>query len=277
MLEAAQYADNAFVTLTYDEEGLAKLPHVHGAASLEPKHLQDFLKRLRARLVELSGKISHGEQVRRIRYFGVGEYGDESQRPHFHLALFNYPTCAYGGSRYGRSRNSCCAACDQIREAWGHGLIYVGTLEAHSAQYIAGYVTKKMTNPMDERLEGRHPEFSRMSLRPGIGRDAMHEVASVLMQFNLDTSQGDVPSALRHGGRLLPLGRYLRRSLREMVGKSVDAPASSVEQAQEAVRAVREVAFNNSRSFKEVLEEVNKAQLPKLESRQRVFKKRGSI
>lgn len=88
-------------------------------------------------------------------------------------------------------------------------------------------MTKKMTSKDDPRLLGRHPEFGRMSNRPGIGAHAMHDLASTLLQFNLDHSQPDVPSALRHGTRMLPLGRYLRRKLRTLIGKDELAPQSA--------------------------------------------------
>lgn len=89
-----------------------------------------------------------------------------------------------------------------------------------------------MTRTDDMRLNGRWPEFSRMSLRPGIGHGMMHEVASTLMQFNLEHAEADVPVSLRHGKRLLPLGRYLRKTLRTMVGKEENAPEIVLELAK---------------------------------------------
>lgn len=65
MLEAAQYEDNCFITLTYDDE------HLPLGMSLVPKDLQDFLKRFRSRIAPI-----------KVRYYGVGEYGDQTQRPH---------------------------------------------------------------------------------------------------------------------------------------------------------------------------------------------------
>ena len=97
------------------------------------------------------------------------------------------------------------------------GDIHAGVLEADSASYLAGYVTKKLTDPNDLRLEGRYPEFARMSNRPGIGRDAMHEIASAVL-----THETEVPTALRHGKKLKPLGRYLRNQLSELVGENVE-------------------------------------------------------
>jgi len=259
-LEAAQYEDNCFVTLTYDDQNLP------AKGSLVPKHSQDWLKRFR-KLVEPV----------RIRYFLVGEYGDESQRPHYHAAIFNYPTCVYGQSRGWVSR--CCERCELVRESWGFGKVFLGTLETHSAQYVAGYVTKKMTAKDDDRLNGRHPEFARMSLRPGIGRDALWEVASQLMHFNLENTEADVPSALRHGKRLLPLGRYLRRELRKMVGKSDATPEAVIKKLEEEMFPLRLAAASDADapSVKSQVMLANKGALANLESRTRIFKGRRSL
>lgn len=95
-----------------------------------------------------------------------------------------------------------------------------------------------MTRFDDPRLNGRHPEFARMSLKPGLGTSAMHDLADQVMRFNLDETQGDVPSSLRHGAKILPLGRYLRRKLRTYVGKDEKAPESTLAEMAEEVRAM---------------------------------------
>lgn len=94
-----------------------------------------------------------------------------------------------------------------------------------------------MTHRDDSRLLGREPEFARMSLRPGIGHDFMHEVASTYLQYQtaFEATQADVPSALRVGSRSQPLGRYLRRTLRKLVGKGPNAPEEAIRQYQEEV------------------------------------------
>lgn len=60
-----------------------------------------------------------------------------------------------------------------------------------------------------------------MSLKPGIGADAMVDVASVLTT-DIGAQEilrvGNVPSSLSYGKKKLPLGRYLMRKLREEVG-----------------------------------------------------------
>lgn len=145
----------------------------------------------------------------------------------------------------------------------------------HSAQYVAGYVTKKMTAKDDPRLVGRHPEFARMSLRPGIGAGMMSDVASTLMQFNLEKTQPDVPSALRHGGRTFPLGRYLRRRLRKECGLDEKAPQSSLLELEEKMRDVYARSITGPEvSPKKILFADGEQEVRNLEVRQKIMKQR---
>lgn len=259
-VEAAQYKDNAFVTLTY----AWNFP----PAPLAPRDMQLFIKRLRDRFFKLTG--------RKFRFFGVGEYGDNSGHPHFHFALFNFPTCAYRRSRYNARVVNCCAWCDMVRDAWGKGFVFLGEIENDSAGYIAGYVTKKMTNPDDPWLQGRHPEFARMSLKPGIGADAMFDVAHTLLcyQNTLDT-MSDVPGELRIGAKKFPLGRYLHKKLRVAVGRDEKAPDSAVQKIQEELRPLRLAARADQEnpSFKARLIAMGEGKRAKSESRRKMFQK----
>lgn len=267
MLEAAQYKSNCFVTLTYDKE------HLPNDGSLRPEHFRNFLKRLRFNIAPA-----------RLRYFGVGEYGDNSFRPHYHLALFNYPGCRYGLSRYGRDCHSCCTACDTIRDTWGNGFVGVGTLTSDSAQYLAGYVTKKMTGKDDERLAGRYPEFARMSLKPGIGASATWELADYYLTWG--KNQPDVPGALRHGRRILPLGRYLRRLTRARAGLSDgSAPQATLDEQKARLQTLWSAAVAiapGNRSLQELnfgnlITKAYEGKANALANRSRIFKKRNTL
>lgn len=219
LLESYCHDQSAFVTLTYNDD---KLYYRNDLTSeellqptLRPKDLRDFLKRLRK---AISPKL--------VRFYGVGEYGDKSARPHYHLALFGYEPCWYGSTRKDKhaAGGSCCPPCDLIFKQWGKGGIDNATLENDSAAYIAGYVTKKLTNPNDTKaknfLAGRFPEFARMSNRPGIAARAVDKIADALLsEFGpyMLTEHGDVPVSLFHGTSSLPLGRYLRQKLRRKI------------------------------------------------------------
>lgn len=219
MLEAGEHKDNAFVTLTYNDDALTFTEKGH--ATLVPDDLRLWLMRLRTRLQRLAGPFPKS-----FRYYAVGEYGDESLRPHFHAMLFGFPSCAYGRSSFSRYTGRCCVACDLVSETWGKGIVQLGSVERESAGYISGYVTKKMTKD-DGRLDGRYPEFARQSLKPGIGYPALWNVADAFLRYFAD--HPDVPRELRHGTRKMPLDRYMKAKLREMVGREKDAPKEVLE------------------------------------------------
>lgn len=190
ILESLTHEASCFVTLTYSDDSLPS------GGSLVISDAQKFLKRLRKKI-----------HPHKIRYYLVGEYGDRTFRPHYHL-------CLYGLSVDDHQI---------IADAWSIGgvpigHVVVGSLTFESAAYVAGYVTKKMTKSDDPRLGGRAPEFARMSLNPGIGAHAMDDVAKLLYTKHGCrelAALGDVPGILKHGDKSFPLGRYLKRKLRE--------------------------------------------------------------
>lgn len=264
MLESNLHKDNAFLTLTYRDQTLPM--NSNSLPVLIPKDLQDWLKRFRKAIQPL-----------KVRYYAVGEYGDQTQRPHYHVALFGYPPCNYGLSRYSTNRQNCCTYCDTVRDTWSLGNIVLGTLTTNSAQYVAGYVTKKMNTPDDYRLNGRTPEFARMSLRPGIGSDFMHEVASTMLTHDLDQTEDDVPSALRHGSRTLPLGRYLKKQLRKAIGKDEKTPQVVLDKLKEEMQPLYDAAFNNSQNLKTEVVNSNKQRVLQIEGKQKIYKDKRSI
>lgn len=155
------------------------------------------------------------------------------------------------------------------------GDVMLGTVTPESIQYCAGYVIKKMTRPDDVRLEGRHPEFARMSLKPGIGADFMHDVASTVLDYE-HLWGDDVPSSLRHGNREKPLGRYLKAKLRQYTGREND-PEKALKEQQERLRPMLEASIRNASGFKaEVVASHTQAARNKV-SRSRLKKKDGNI
>lgn len=262
MLESMLHEESCFVTLTYSDDMLP----IDG--SLQPVHLKLWLKRLRERMSPAL-----------IRYFAVGEYGDKSLRPHYHAAVFGLGSCL----GWTRKKGECpCPRCSVVRETWGYGHVMVAELNVRSAQYITGYVAKKMTRPDHKSLGGRYPEFARMSLKPGIGADAIPDVASDMMRYKLE-ERNDVPVALRHGSAELPLGRYLRRLLRLQVGKDEKAPKEVLEALKSGLLPVYEaveVAFPKARGdlkkllVENTIEEVNGQYARNVQSR---MKKKGNL
>lgn len=267
LLESKLFKDNCFITLTYSDD---QLKFVDGLPTLVAEDFQLFLKRFRRDIEPL-----------RIRYFGCGEYGDVSQRPHYHAILFGWPVCSLGNSELHRD-GRLCPSCSAVSSAWGKGLIHIGSLSPQSAGYVAGYVTKKLTAKDDTRLRGREPEFSRMSRRPGIGFGAMEDIASTLLEIEDYRELVDVPTELRTEGRKLPIGRYLRRRLRILMGRSPDTP--EVVRAQMALEL--QDVYENSRKapqgfrqaeFKRLAVEKSEGQFRNFEARRAIFKQEKKL
>lgn len=258
-LEAQKHGDSSFVTLTYDDE------HIPEGGSLVPKDTQDWLKRLRKVLAP-----------QKIRYFLAGEYGPETFRPHYHAAIFGVDPLTLGGSD-GQS--------GLVHQTWDRGFTYVGSLTPDSAMYVAGYCTKKMTQGGDKRGAGKFPEFSRMSLRPGIGAGACGDIArslDTLPGLRSITQSGDVPGALQYGrSRILPLGRYLKRVLREELGLLKDTPVEAQKAYAEEMRKLYQDSFkdaeNTSKSIGKIIVDMNLQKRRNLYARTAVYGQKETI
>lgn len=139
-----------------------------------------------------------------------------------------------------------------------------------------------MTGADDERLAGRHPEFARMSNRPGLGSSLIEDVASTMLQYGLDKPE-HLPSVLQHGKKRWPLGRYLRNRLRERLGISkeeMNAYTSAV--SEEKLRALRENSQNapagfRQFAFKQAIIDASLGRRIQIEARQARSKRKDGI
>lgn len=156
--EAALHDHSCFLTLTYDDD------HLPDDSALHPEDMQKFLKDLRRYLDYHYGK--------KIRFYGVGEYGSKFRRPHFHLIIFgedfNFDKKLFKTSKNGFRYY----VSDTVKQLWKNGFHLIGDVSYDSVFYCARYVTKKITGDLAEYYyDGMQPEFARMSRRPGIGHD----------------------------------------------------------------------------------------------------------
>lgn len=269
MLESLMYQDKCFLTLTYDAE------HLPSGGTLVPRDYQLFMHRLRTDV-----KRKGISQVP-LRFFMCGEYGDISMRPHYHFALFGVRCLTK--IQYPQSGVRCfCRNCEFVRVVWGKGNVVLEDLTRSSAQYVAGYVVKKMTSKDDFRLSGRWPEFSRMSNRPGIGASAIDLISKGLISPYGEiflSPEGDVPGVLKHANKALPMGRYLVNKLRQKVG--VDAQQVSKEKLLQEVYDLWTIALadkeNPPLSFKTVILAANAGKSDLLQARETIYSKKGIL
>lgn len=161
MHEAACHEENAFVTLTYDDE------HLPPDGGLDRRAFPLFMKRLRKEVAPA-----------RVRFFHCGEYGAREGRPHYHALLFGvgfrdrYPWAKRKGRQVYRS--------PLLEQLWQEGNSEVDEVTFGSAAYVARYAVKKSLQEVRDELLALDgdtgetwpvpAEYATMSRRPGIGR-----------------------------------------------------------------------------------------------------------
>lgn len=216
-----------FVTLTYANPPRTR----NGLATLWKPELQRFLKRLR----KIGPKDPTGKST--IRYFGCGEYGDETWRPHYHLVIFGLPHHKV----------------HLVKQAWPEALPLAGPpprpprvwhrylgrtgwssvtpLSVARARYVAAYTTKALTQP-STRLAGRAPEFALMSRKPGLATGATSAIWASIRHHGMDLvvstersvkdGQTTVPDFVRYNGKLYRLDFFLKTKLASYVERQLD-------------------------------------------------------
>lgn len=116
-----------------------------------------------------------------------------------------------------------------------------------------------------------------MSTDGGIGVGAVPEVASVLLSLDLEKTESDVPVALRHGSKQLPLGAYLRRKLRAHLGKDTKCPPEVLAALEEGLSPLRTLAFDASRSLSGAYKELHAGEIARVETRYEIFKRKDKL
>ena len=188
---------SCMLNLTYNDDWLPE----HG--QLYKDDLQRFFKRLR-------------KAGFKFRYVASGEYGDQTKRPHFHIALFGVDFFA---DRRIFGRASCgdrTYVSDAVSRAWPKGNHLIGALNFESAAYIARYILKKikgLQQPAPLHIDDvtgevllPNPEFMIMS--KGIGRSWFRDffMSDVFPHASVITSQGS----------RAPVPRYYKSLLKEL-------------------------------------------------------------
>ena len=247
-----QYSKSAFfVTLTYNDESLSKLPyHVSSNLRMPLKyHYQRWLKRVRKVL-----------QPFKVRYFLCHEYGDLSMRPHYHVLLY---------------LDGCVSLTDMrllISNTWQYGNIQCDFVTSARIHYLTKYVTKQFRHVKssgrsvayifshvwdNQDLQHRYiiefylKKYSFIVASQGLGCQLLTE-PSFLAWFWQHFSAGESYPSYNIGGYSYTLPRiYLRRLVpeiwRDLVAPDISPDARMdrlKEYADNANQTIKEYVFN---------------------------------
>jgi len=209
MHEAQFHEASCFLTLTYSDQ------HLPANSGLHYEDFQLFMKRLRKWQPDKRYSVIDGERrlINPIRFYMCGEYGDRYKRPHYHSALFgaSFPDqLPFMKTETG----SLIYTSQTLTTLWGLGHASIGELTRDSAAYIARYVVKKISgekaaahysrvDPDTGEIHQVSPEFTRMSLKPGIG-------AKWLTKYHADVYPTD---RINTNGRLSRPPRYYDKQM----------------------------------------------------------------
>lgn len=162
-LESLDHQKSCFVTLTYDDD--------HYGQRDVKNDWKKFIKSLR-------------NDGHKLRYFGCCETGDRFGRQHFHIILFGYmpdDLCPWAKSQSKVQQY----LSNYLLKVWNKGIVTVAEFSPFAAQYVAGYVVKKMRY-------GDDGSFHFQSTRPGIGAGyVMRNIQDIYEQDKLILSFGN--------------------------------------------------------------------------------------
>lgn len=241
VLESKTHEHALYVTLTYKDDYLpteiydlktGEILYSHPNGCLDRRAVQNFIKRVR-----------RDRPSKSVRTFYCGEYGDKNWRPHYHFLIWGIPYSerkviydSWSDPQTGELRCSPDRLDIQVpRKDWDVG------------QYVSSYVMKKMTNPKDDRLEGRPPEFFGSS--KGIGLGFVEKYAAAMdsssgrsfIEFN-----GDIPRVIIIDGKRMPIDRYMRGKIINALKIEEVATETGFLRYQEEMQLLRERAKDNA-------------------------------
>lgn len=182
LLESLAYTSNWFVTLTYNPESIPTLRTDTGeiyrggvqeirnnkilvSNTLFHDDIQKFLKRLRRQL--------EYKNEPEIRYYMCGEYGSTTQRPHYHMIIYNLSVPDIEFYKLNELHQPLFQS-EWLENLWGYGFVTLGEVNWNTCAYVARYIMKKVKGADAKehyKKIGKTPEYTRMSLRPGIGME----------------------------------------------------------------------------------------------------------
>lgn len=119
-----------FLTLTYNNSSIPRVFNsdskivnnkiIYTDTTLVKSHLQNFFKRLRYYL---------DKEKRKIKYYACGEYGDKTDRAHYHVILLGMKSWSFQDRML-------------IKKCWTYGFVHFGDASVSAGRYVAKYCNK---------------------------------------------------------------------------------------------------------------------------------------
>lgn len=228
MHQAQGHDQNCFITLTYRDEDLP--PH----NSLNHRDFQLFVKRTRKKV--------------NLTYYMCGEYGDETQRPHYHACIFNYdyPDRKYHGKSAsgGKMYTS-----DLLAETWGLGNVTVQDLNNQTASYCTRYIMQKALganalqayqtiDPDTGEIIQRRPPYNAMS--KGLGKAWLLKYGADVYNTDQVIARGSPRRPPKYYDRLLKSG-LVQFDLDSIKQARIERAKLSASENTDERRRVREI------------------------------------
>ncbi|QXP08278.1 MAG: replication initiator protein [Arizlama microvirus] len=221
--EAQMYENNIFLTLTYSDQNLV-------SKKLQYKDIQKFIKDLRhhifqQKLNQMFPKLVQSEQRKlwksltkqtrdniyetiRISVMAVGEYGESTKRPHWHLLIFNYRPMDATYHRNNEVGDKIYKS-ETIDKIWGKNDPQqkpneIGEVNFKSAGYVARYSAKKLVHGKDGEHE--YEPISRRSSKNAIGKKWIEKYYKDVFALG---------SIVLPGGQMCGVPKYYERWLKK--------------------------------------------------------------
>lgn len=129
--------------------------------TVDIKHLQRFMKRLRKR-----------NHAKKIKIYGVSEYGSETKRPHYHIILLGADIVSLVGlenfKQIEKGNVKLDGQTQLILPDWKFGHATIGKVNEKTISYTLKYISKGRIIPQFAR-DNRQKEKSVMSKNLGLG------------------------------------------------------------------------------------------------------------
>lgn len=120
--ESKMHDYSCMATFTYDDE--------HNPGVIVKEDAQKLMKRMRSRPNNL-----------KFKYLIAGEYGENTHRPHFHMAIMGYD---FLGGRGVQMVGKDQYMNPMLTGIWGNGAVHIVPLTIERCMYVTGYCMKKM-------------------------------------------------------------------------------------------------------------------------------------